>query len=113
MSREKQWKKHDKRRNIQGMAIHRTRKNKENPNFKFLVSWQPKPPSEARVNREQVSDKFIAGTKPGELKRAESLAQGDTSVNVKKNIVRSLILIGLILSLELVVYLAWSKFVLS
>ncbi len=74
------------------MAVHRTRKNKENPNYGFLVSWTP---GEARVKRER------------KIEREPKLAQ----ISVKKDIVRSLILISLVLILELVVYLAWSRFI--
>jgi len=46
-------------------------------------------------------------------KRAESLAQAEAATINRKSIVRSLIRISLILILELVIYLAWSKFILS
>jgi hypothetical protein len=95
------------------MAIQRTRKNKENPHYGFLVSWQPKDQSQARVKRESNSGKIAvpATTRHGE--KAVSMAQGAPAVGTKKSIIRSLILIGFILILELVVYLAWRKFVLS
>jgi hypothetical protein len=70
------------------------RKEKENPNYGFLVSWAP---SEARVKRER------------KIEPEANYAQ----ISVKKDIVRSLILVSLILAIELVVYLAWKKFVLS
>jgi hypothetical protein len=95
------------------MAIERTRKNKENPHYGFLVSWQPKDQSQAHVKRESISDKKIDSATLTHGKRAESLAQDDPATGNKKNIYRSLILVGLILILELVVYLAWNKFVLS
>lgn len=95
------------------MAIQRTRKNKENPHYGFLVSWQPKAPSQARVKGESKLEKFLspATTRHGE--KAVSMAQGALASGTKKSIIRSLILIGFILILELVVYLAWNKFVLS
>ena len=95
------------------MAITRTRKNKENPHYGFLVSWQPKPASQARVKGESNSDKITLLATPSHGKRAESLAQEASNEGTKKNIIRSLILISFILILELVVYLAWNKFVLS
>jgi len=73
------------------MTIKRTRKNKDNPNYGFLVSWKS---SEARVKRER------------KIESEPKLAQ----ISVKKDIVRSLILVSLILILELVVYLAWKRF---
>ena len=106
---------HDRRmrRKIQEMAIHRTRKNKENPHYNFSISWQPKSASQAHVKREPNSGKIVSAATLRHGKSAESLAQGASSTSTKKSIVRSLILIGFILILELVVYLAWSKFVLS
>jgi hypothetical protein len=91
----------------------RTRKNKENPHYGFLVSWQPKPPSEARVKGEPNSNKFIASATLRHGKRAESLAQDKVASGTKKNIIRSLILIGFILILELVIYLAWNRFIIK
>jgi len=101
------------------MAKHRSRKNKrtlrdkENPHYGFLVSWQPKAHSPARVKGESNSGKIslLATSRHGE--KAVSLAQEALGSGAKKSIIRSLILIGFILILELVVYLAWSKFVLS
>jgi hypothetical protein len=95
------------------MAEFRTRKNKENPHYGFLVSWQPKASSQARVKGESALSKIsgLATTRHG--KKAVSMAQGAVGVGTKKSIIRSLILIGFILILELVVYLAWRKFVLS
>jgi hypothetical protein len=74
------------------VAIKRTRKKKESPNYGFLVSWTP---GEAHVKRERKNE-----IEP-------KLAQ----ISVKKDIVRSLILVSLILTVELVVYLAWSRFI--
>jgi hypothetical protein len=95
------------------MAEIRTRKNKENPHYGFLVSWQPKDHSQARVKREPNSEKIRLPATHTHGKRAESLAQGSLATGTKKSIVRSLILVGLILILELVVYLAWNKFILK
>jgi len=92
------------------MAIVRTRKNKENPNYRFLVSWEPKEAKRSHVKREtKISHKTEIASARHE-KKADSLAQGPSSALVKKDIIRSLILISLILILELVVYLAWKRF---
>jgi hypothetical protein len=95
------------------MAELRSRKNKENPHYNFLVSWQPKPTPQAHVKREQASDKITDSAISRHGKMAESMAQQAPNVHTKKSIVRSLILIGLILILELVIYLARSRFGLS
>jgi hypothetical protein len=89
------------------MAIHRTRKNKENPHYQFLYSWQP---FQANVKGESKEGKTFTLAAPRHGKKAESLAQEGGNLNIKKNIFRGLILISLILILELVVYLAWIKF---
>ena len=95
------------------MAEFRSRKNKENPHYNFLVSWQPKPLSQAHVKREQASDKIdgVATLRHGKM--AESMAQASPNVHTKKSIVRSLILIAFILILELVIYLARNRIGLS
>jgi len=95
------------------VAIERTRKNKENPHYNFLISWQPKDASQAHVKGESNSVRINAPATLRHSKRAESSAQDGVASNTKKNIVRSLILIGLILILELVIYLAWNKFVIK
>ena len=98
---------------IRAMANLRSRKNKENPHYNFLVSWQPKPTSQAHVKREQASDKFEGLATARHGKMAESMAQASPNVHTKKSIVRSLILIAFILILELVVYLARNRIGLS
>lgn len=98
---------------IRQMAELRSRKNKENPHYNFLISWQPKNTSQARVKREQFSNEKVDLATIRHGKSAESMAQGAPNVHTKKGIVRSLILISFILILELVVYLAWNKFGLS
>lgn len=95
------------------MAIQRTRKNKENPHYGFLVSWQPKGQSQACVKGESKLEKFSLSATSRHGESAVSMAQGASTLSTKKSIIRSLILIGFILILELVVYLAWNRFVLS
>jgi hypothetical protein len=75
-----------------------------------LYSWSP---SEAHVKRESVlADKRVV-IKLSASKRADIQAKEESFGRIKKDIIRSLILVSFILILELVVYLAWSKFVLS
>ena len=49
-----------------------------------------------------------ANTKPQMAKNADILAQEGSGKNVRKDIIKSLILVSFILSLELVVYLIWT-----
>lgn len=89
------------------MAIKRNRKNKENPHYNFMVSWQP---SEARVKGEMKLGTKSQNVKLSSAKRADILAQDNKVKAVKKDLVKSLITISLILILELVIYLARNKF---
>lgn len=89
------------------MATHRTRREKENPRYNFLYSWTP---SEARVNRESKSAAGAQTPKIVASKRAEIQAKDEANERIKKDIIKSLILISFILALEVVVYLAWKKF---
>jgi hypothetical protein len=75
------------------MAGKKRRKNKVNPHHQFLYSWDQKPASGARVKREAKI----------EAKRELALP------SAKKDIVRSLIIASLILSLELVLYLGRNR----
>ena len=92
------------------MAEHRSRKNKENPHYGFLYSWTP---PQARVKGESNQGKINSSTMPRHNKKAVYMAQGASASSTKKGIIRSLFTIGFILILELVIYLAWNKFVLS
>jgi hypothetical protein len=75
-----------------------------------LYSWTP---PEAYVNRELKSDDKATSVRLSASKKAEIQAKDDSMSRIKKDIIKSLILISFIIILELVVYLAWSKFVLS
>ena len=92
------------------MAIHRTRKDKENPHYNFLYSWQPKPENKAYVKRESNLTGTNKAIKLSNTKRAEIQAKDEVNVRIKKDIVRSLILVSFILILEVVVYLAWKRY---
>lgn len=90
---------------IKCVAIHRTRKDKVNPHYNFLYSWQP---AKADVNRETVLGKPLENLKLSTSKKAAELAKKDSSVRIKKDIVKSLILVSFVLLAEVVVYLARS-----
>ena len=89
------------------MAVQRTRKNKENPHYNFLYSWTP---SEARVKRESDSKQIPLVRKSAQPKRAEIQAKDEATPRIKKDIIRSLILVSFMLALEVVVYLAWKRY---
>jgi hypothetical protein len=90
------------------VSVHRTRKNKEAPHYGFLVSWQP---PQAHVKGELKSSEKFEATKAVPPNKANNLAQAGLSRDIKKDIVRSLLIVAFILMLELVVYLAWIKLV--
>lgn len=89
------------------MAIHRTRKNKESPNYNFLYSWSP---SEADVKGESQIAKKLTHAKLSSAKNAEIQAKDNLNERIKKDILKSLALVSLMLITEVVVYLARSKF---
>jgi len=89
------------------MSGHKNRKNKEHPNYQFLVSWKPQ---NTHVKGEPIGKKKTSLGTLRHSKSADSMAQGAKSEPIKKAVIKSLILISLILILELVVYLAWNKF---
>jgi hypothetical protein len=71
----------------------KTRKQKENIHRQFLYSWDQNTNRKPRVKRET------------EIEAKLDLAQS----SAKKDILKSLILSSLVLSLEVVVYLTWSR----
>ncbi|HET7099323.1 MAG TPA: hypothetical protein VFI61_03770 [Patescibacteria group bacterium] len=89
------------------MPQHRTRKNKVDPHYGFLVSWKPR---EAGVKGELESKNKSNVYEAKNSKKADLLAKELTSRPIKKDIIKSLILVSLILILELVIYLARNKF---
>ena len=88
------------------MATLRSHKRKENPNYQFLVSWKP---DWVRVKGEQLSSQKPNSGKASKAKLADSLAQQAATSSLKKDLIKSLILVSLIIIFELVVYLAWIK----
>ena len=93
------------------MSSQRSRKNKKNPHYKFLISEHLNEANLKPVNRETKNELRPATASVRHKKNADSLAQAAGTHIVKKNIIRSLITISLILILELVIYLAWIKFI--
>ncbi len=85
------------------MAVHRTRKNKENPHYNFSYSWQP---SEPHVKGESNLPEKTFKAGQSYTKRANLLAKDDSLPRIKKDIIKSLVIVSFILILEVVVYLA-------
>jgi len=91
------------------MGKRRTRKEKERAVHSFGVSWSPKPGSQANVKRQIVSEPKEAPTKLSKQESAMLLAKEDSLKLIKKDIFKSLALASLIITLEVVIYLAWHK----
>lgn len=88
------------------MAKHRTKKQKLNVHHPFVLSWAP----EAHVKGQFASPNNFPAGKPKEPKEKEKavlLAQEEATGKIKKDILKSLILVSLILASEVVLYLAW------
>ena len=81
------------------MAKRRTRKQKENRHFQQFYSWN--------VKRELASDSKMPERPMPKAERAELTAKQGSLASTKRDIVKSLALVVLILIAELVVYLAW------
>jgi len=90
---------------ISFVADHKNRKNKHNPNYSFLVSYDPK---QATVKRELDLDNHTEIPKLSASKKAEIQAKEDSSIRIKKDIIKSLILVSFVLIIEVVVYLGRS-----
>lgn len=89
------------------MARHKNNKNKNKPNYNFLVSWSN---DGVHVNRESILNSAKQNPKLSASKKAAELAKEDSIKRIKKDIFKSLILVSLILIIETVVYLARSRF---
>jgi len=86
------------------MAKRRTKKQKAAAKHNINLSWAPSEPSvKGQFNFEPKKPK--ASSQKHE--NAISLAKDGSLASIKKDIVKSLILVSLILALEVVLYLAW------
>jgi hypothetical protein len=81
------------------MSKKRTRRQKENPHYQPTYTWN--------VKRELASDSKMPEAKTTKSERADLTAKQASLASTKRDIVKSLILVVLILIAELVVYLAW------
>ena len=105
-----------KRDNIVVMPKKRTRNEKENVHYPFLVSWSESSKSNKSQGSVKRETKKSSTTYTGEstpTKKADALANSEETQLIKNDIKKSLITTSLILILELVIYLAWKKFFLS
>jgi hypothetical protein len=92
------------------MTKKRTKKDKLNVKHPFLIRWENSAQSEtskANVNRqfENLNTNKLPNSKT--VKNADTMAKDEVNTRFKKNIVKSLGLVSLILALELVIYSFW------
>ena len=91
------------------MAKRRTRKQKKKAKHPFELSWKPDqhPPSKASVKGQFTKTKPSLISKAKKKKLAKDKAKPDNLASIKADIMKSLFWLGLIVGLELVIYLAW------
>lgn len=92
------------------MAKKRTKKDKVTARHQFTISWQPSTKNEhpqPTVKRQNKSDKMLASTKQDKPKYTDYLAKDEDVVKIKKDIIKSFMLVSLILGIELMLYFAW------
>ncbi len=87
------------------MGKRRTRKDKVKARHTFNLSWVPEAGVKGQFNSE--ADKLMP--KPVRAEMAMSKAKDAPFTSLKRDILKSLIVASLILALEVVIYLAWSK----
>lgn len=100
------------------MSKRRTRKEKERARHTFSLSWSPSSKSfvsepkknlvEANVKRQFENPPKVPRSKAHEADLADITAKDIALAQTKHDIIKSLILAGTIIGLELVLYLAWS-----
>lgn len=92
------------------MAKRRTRKQKQKAVHPFNLSWHPEPKNtsaEPIVKRQSKNDVNSLSLKPSKAKMAIDSTKGAQTSVIKRNLLRSLIIVSLILALEVVIYLVW------
>jgi hypothetical protein len=93
------------------MGKRRTRKDKEKALHQFTISWddrQEKTLPEASVNRQKANAVSEHNPIVTENKNAILMAIHEPAEAIKKDLIKSMLLVSFILGLELVIYLAWN-----
>ena len=93
------------------MAKKRTRKQKEKPKHSFAKGYQVslgKDVFEPTVKSQFKTKKKSRHDQPPASNKATESAKNGNIVEVKKELIKSLLLASLILGIEVVIYLAWS-----
>ena len=93
------------------MAKKRTRKQKEKAKHSFAEDYQislGKDAFEPTVKSQFKTNKKARHDQPPKSNKAAESAKNGNIVEVKKELVKSLLLASLILGIEVMIYLAWS-----
>lgn len=92
------------------MSKKRTKKQKSHAKYSFTLSWEPgtsEAKSKLRVNRQNAPEPQNAKPNSTYHNSPEYTVLSENIDKIKKNIIRSLILAGLILGSEIVLYFFW------
>ena len=92
------------------MSKRRTRKNKERAHHKFTLSWSSEASnliSKANVNRQIKTESQASEIKISVPEKAMFQAKEAGIEATKKDLIKSLILVSLILGIEVVIYSFW------
>lgn len=85
----------------------RTRKQKEKAHHESGF------PSAGSVKRQLENDKSLKISKKTKAKNAEVMAKEESLASTKREVIKSLILASFIIALEIVIYLAWNRFIIK
>ena len=89
------------------MGKRRTRQEKEKALHSFSLSWSPEADSRGNVKRQFKNEAKAYLPKAGKQESAMILAKDNSLRLIKKDIFKSLVIASLIITLEVVLYLAW------
>jgi hypothetical protein len=87
----------------------RTKKQKKDPKYPFLVSWEGTSTNQSQESTVKGQNKTSVKANPknsGQSKNAYLLEKGANLASVRHDIIKSLIIASFILGLEVVIYLS-------
>lgn len=93
------------------MAKKRTKKQKQTAKHRFTLSWEPsnfEAKSQRSVNRQFENELNSTSSKSNTDKSSMDSAQMNVLTQTRRNIIKSLILGGVILGTEVVLYFFWN-----
>lgn len=91
------------------MGKRRTRQQKEKAIHSFSLSWSPEANSGGGVKGQFKNEAKASSPKASQRENAMLLAKDNSLRLIKKDVFKSLVIATLIITLEVVLYLAWRK----